>query len=104
MTGPLLAQRHNHLPEQQRGIFQDVVPKEPGEHHPPPQHHFLRENEANLEPHERDLFKEFKLDADKIEDSRISTANQVLLYYAPLRAGKSCPQCHGDAVYAQKTS
>jgi signal transduction histidine kinase len=103
LTGPILAQRHSHLPEEQRGIFQDVVPKEPGkEHHPRPQHQILRENEANLEPHERDLFKEFKLDADKIEDSRISTANQVLLYYAPLRAGKSCLQCHGDAVYAQE--
>ncbi len=97
---PILKDRHSMLPDKQPAgnRFEGATPKEPGkDHHYKYQYQILRENKTDLEPYERDWFKEFGApESDKIEFSKIRTADQVLLYYAPLRAGKSCLQCHGE--------
>jgi signal transduction histidine kinase len=50
----------------------------------------------NLDPYERDLFKEFRKAGNeaKAEDIRLRPSEQVLLYYSPLRATKECMSCH----------
>ncbi|MCI0682924.1 MAG: ATP-binding protein [Gemmataceae bacterium] len=105
LVAPILAQEHGKLTEAQLASFESVIPQEqPGnDKRYKYWYHIVHENTANLEPHERDLFREFSKSApDKIEDSRTLANQRVLLYYAPVRAGKSCLQCHGNAEYAQE--
>ena len=45
--------------------------------------------------YERDLFREFLSgDSDKKEDLRLRPSEQAMLYYAPIRAAKTCLGCH----------
>jgi two-component system sensor histidine kinase BarA len=57
-------------------------------------YHLLREKEF-ADSFERDLFKEFRKESEgKTEDWRRRGSEQVLLYYAPIRANKGCLVCH----------
>jgi signal transduction histidine kinase len=91
--------RNRHMEKnvhQAAAAFESIIPKEPGrEQHYQYQYHFIHENKTDLEPHERELLKDFaRPDPEKIEASRRRDTDQVLLYYAPIRAGKACLQCH----------
>ncbi len=98
LVGPIVAQQHISFPEAQRAVFEGVIPKETGrDPHSRYQYSILQESkpEQNLEPYERDLFKEFaKPETEKVEDTVTKTSERVMLYYAPIRAGKACVQCH----------
>ncbi len=56
------------------------------------QFHFLSGNQFD-DSYERDLFKEFQKEG-KLEDSRVKSQEQVVLYYAPVHANKLCLGCH----------
>ena len=100
LTASLLAEKHAGVLDGQPigNVFRDVIPTEKGkEEHYRYQYLFLKENTSELDPYERELFKEFRNpDPDRIEDRRLKATDQVLLYYAPLRAGKSCLHCHQE--------
>lgn len=100
---PTLMGRHAMLPDGEKigDAFVSAAPKEKGkEHQYKYQYHVLQLTNAELEPYERDLFKEFgDGDPDKIEFSHVRANEQVLLYYAPMRASKSCLQCHGEQAH-----
>ena len=102
---PILKDRHAKPPDGQRAanVFDNAIPRVAGkEHHFQYQYKIIQEHMADLEPNERDLLKEFqKAESDRIEDSQILTVDHVLLYYAPLRAGKSCLQCHQELAQKQ---
>src|SRR5262245_30206879 len=97
---PIIKDRHAVLPDGERigNLFEGATPKEQGkDHHYEYQYKILQENQTNLEPYERELFKDFaSANPDSIEYSKVRASEQVLLYYAPLRAGKSCLHCHGN--------
>ncbi|MEI7687854.1 MAG: ATP-binding protein, partial [Planctomycetota bacterium] len=58
------------------------------------QYHFLQEGRFD-DSYERDLYKDFlRGDADRHEDARLRPNEQSMLYYAPIRASKSCLGCH----------
>jgi two-component system sensor histidine kinase BarA len=97
LVAPTVLQRHlDKGIHEAAGAFEALTPKEPGrELHYQYQYHFIHENKSDLETYERELLKEFaREDPDKFEDSRPKANDQVLLYYAPIRAHKSCLQCH----------
>lgn len=96
LVEPIL--RLHGLPEAKREIaLKGVVPQERGKESLQPQYKFLGEHESDMEPYDRDLLKEFqKSEAEKSEDSRVQRNDQVMFYYAPLRAGKTCMACHQD--------
>src|SRR5262245_38599414 len=100
LVEPILKDRHAVLPDGQRfgNVFDGLTPKEPGkEHYYKYQYQILHENKGELEPFERDLLKEFSApEPERIDFSKIRATDRALLYYAPLRAGKGCLQCHGQ--------
>ena len=61
------------------------------------QFHFLLKNRLE-DPYERELFREFQSgESDKKEDTRLrpnESNKQAMLYYAPIRAAKTCLVCH----------
>ncbi|MCI0376188.1 MAG: ATP-binding protein [Gemmataceae bacterium] len=61
------------------------------------QYHFLTDKDFE-DSYERDLFKVFFKGDEKPEDSRLLANQQVMLYYAPIRAGKACLVCHQSAA------
>ena len=91
LVGPVLDKRHLDKDVlEAASAFDAVIPKETKY-----QHHFIHENNTDLEPYERELLKEFaRADAEKHEDSKFKPSDQVLLYYAPIRAEKKCVECH----------
>lgn len=54
----------------------------------------LKESDDFSNSYERDLFREFQKEESRDEDSRIVSSERVLVYYAAIRAGKSCLTCH----------
>jgi len=60
------------------------------------QHHWLKANDPNLEPFERELLRDFaKNDSTMDEDSRLRPGEKLLFYYRAVRAEKdSCVNCH----------
>jgi two-component system sensor histidine kinase BarA len=97
LVAPIIKERHLEAGVREAATaFEKVTPKEPGrEQHYQYQYQFIHENKTDLEPHERELLKEFaRDDSGKIEDTVPRPADQVVLYYAPIRADKSCLQCH----------
>lgn len=103
LVTPILAQQHlphlrskldPNLEGKQLQLALDLgeltVMREQGKEY---QYHFLRQNQFD-DSFERDLFKEFLRGDGRIEDSRLRPNEQVLLYYAPIRAGKACMTCH----------
>jgi two-component system, NarL family, sensor histidine kinase BarA len=91
LVAPVLFQRHLEKDVvDAAAAFESVIPKETKF-----QHHFIHETNVDLEPYERELLKEFaRPGAEKTEESLQRTNDQVLLYYAPIRAGKRCVECH----------
>jgi two-component system sensor histidine kinase BarA len=64
------------------------------------QYTFLQEGKFD-DSYERDLFRDFlRGDSDRTEDTRLLTSQLSMLYYAPIRANKSCLGCH--AALAQE--
>lgn len=74
------------------GDLDDLLLKEPGKE--APQFHFLTDKNAD-DSYERELYKEFQRET-KPEDSRLRANEQVLFYYAPIRAGAQCISCHNS--------
>lgn len=68
---------------------------EPGKEY---QYHFLQNGD---DVYERELYDLFRQDDTKKEQPRLKPNEQVLLYYAPLRAAKSCLGCHQDIAQAR---
>ncbi len=65
------------------------------------QYHMLTEERLeDMDSFERDLYREFRK-GEKEEESRLRPSEQVLLYYAPIRATKACLSCH-QALAAEK--
>jgi signal transduction histidine kinase len=58
----------------------------------------LKENQVDVDPSERDLFKEFGRREnplnEKHRESRSASGELVMLYYAPLRESHRCAACH----------
>jgi two-component system sensor histidine kinase BarA len=74
------------------GNLEDLLLKESGKE--APQFHFLSDKNAD-DSYERDVFKEFQRNESKPEDWRPPRGNdQMLFYYAPIRAGAQCIACH----------
>jgi signal transduction histidine kinase len=67
----------------------NVILKEPGKEY---QYHFL--SQQFEDSYERELYKEFLRGEGKLEDHRRKDSDQVLLYYAPIRAANECMSCH----------
>src|SRR5271165_5112912 len=58
---------------------------------------------SNLDSFERDLFRDFRKELEeRHENVRLQDSEQVLAYYAPILAGKSCIQCHHHAAGKEK--
>src|SRR5262245_61574556 len=57
------------------------------------QYHILNQNQFD-DSFEQNLFKEFLRGDGRVDESRLKPNEQVLLYYAPIRAGKDCLVCH----------
>jgi two-component system, NarL family, sensor histidine kinase BarA len=79
-------------PTKMPGNLDDLLLKEPGKESP--QFHFLSDKNAD-DSYERELYKEFLISA-KPEDSRLRASEQVLFYYAPIRARAQCISCHNS--------
>jgi signal transduction histidine kinase len=77
-------------PVTEPGNLDDLLLKEPGKESP--QFHFLTDKNAD-DSYERELYKEFQ-STTKPEESRLRPSDQVLFYYAPIRAGGQCIDCH----------
>ena len=71
------------------GILEQVAVKEPGKEY---QYRFL--SDKFDDSYEHDLYKEFRSGGAKTEDHRPRPSEQVLLYYAPVRAANECLACH----------
>jgi signal transduction histidine kinase len=71
------------------GNLDQVAIKEPGKEY---QYHFLTDKNSD-DSYETALYKEF-LSGGKTDDFRRRDGDQVLLYYAPLRASNECMNCH----------
>jgi two-component system sensor histidine kinase BarA len=97
LVEPIVWKRHLDKDVQQAAsAFEGITPREPGrEQKYVYQYHFIHASQSDLEAYERELLKEFaRPDTEKIEDIRPVASDQVLLYYAPIRAAKACVQCH----------
>ncbi len=79
-------------PTKMPGNLDDLLLKEPGKESP--QFHFLTDKNAD-DSYERELYTTFLKDG-KPEDSRLRASEQVLFYYAPIRAGAQCISCHNS--------
>ncbi|MSQ93236.1 MAG: HAMP domain-containing protein [Gemmataceae bacterium] len=87
---PLVMQHLQQLPDaKQPGSLDHVILKEPGKEY---QYHFL--SAQFDDSFEQNLYKEFDRPDAKLEDWRRRDSDQVLLYYAPIRAGAGCMNCH----------
>ena len=86
------ANPHVKLP----GNIEDVVLKEPGKEY---QYQFI--TGTFDDSYERELYKEFQRGGGKTEDHRQRPNDQVLLYYAPIRAGADCLSCHQNIAKAK---
>ena len=73
------------------GNFDQVPLKEPGKDF---QYAFLTDKKNLDDSYEADLYKEFLRGEAKSDDYRRRDGDQVLLYYAPLRASNECMGCH----------
>src|SRR5207247_978509 len=105
LVSPVLGQQHlnliknelqNAAPPRQFGNLDHVVLKEPGKEY---QYHFL--SDKFDDSFERELYKEFRSGEGKTEDHRQRPSDQVLLYYAPIRAANECLGCH-QAIAKEK--
>jgi two-component system sensor histidine kinase BarA len=103
LVAPVLAQHHlarlqgklDKVPEATpplAGKINSVLLIEPDKEY---QYHFLTETfDESYDSYERELFKEFQRGEGKIEDSRLRSSEQVLLYYAPIHVKSDCLSCH----------
>ncbi|MBI3407371.1 MAG: HAMP domain-containing protein [Planctomycetes bacterium] len=57
------------------------------------QYHILNQSQFD-DSFEQNLYKEFLRGDGRTEESRLKPNEQVLLYYAPIRAAQSCLVCH----------
>jgi two-component system sensor histidine kinase BarA len=98
LVAPTFAQHHppimkndaNAAEAKPAANLEFVLIKEPGKEY---QYHFLTDKFDDS--FERELYKEFARGPDaKKEDHRLRPADQVLLYYAPIRAANECLSCH----------
>lgn len=93
LVAPIFFQHHSHLAktDSAKGATppEHVLLKEPGKEF---QYHFL--SEKFDDSYERELYKEFLRGDGKNEDNRLRASDQVLLYYAPIRASNECLSCH----------
>jgi len=64
---------------------------------------FLHEDKKFDHPYEHNLYKEFQLGVSgKTEESMQRPSERALLYYAPIRAAKSCLGCHNKLPGQEK--
>jgi len=93
LVSPTFAQHHFPLVKGDAakiGNLDLVLLKEPGKEY---QYHFLTDKFDDS--FERELYKEFARGVEaKPEDHRLRPNDQVLLYYAPIRAANECMSCH----------
>jgi len=99
LVTPILQQEHQRFQREkspkadaQYPAFEASMPlQEPGKEY---QWVFLK-TQMFQGGYEHDLYKEFlRDDSEKKEDTRLISAEHVLLYYAPIRANTSCMKCH----------
>ena len=104
LVGPTFYQHHEPLiiKEQHNppGAKQPehVLLKEPGKEY---QYHFLS-GEKFDDSYERELYQGFAKGDGKPEDFRRRDSDQVLLYYAPIRAANECMSCHQPLAKKKK--
>ena len=98
---------HHHLPmleakgkEKIEGLNLQQALKLP-EHTVPGQYAILTEQQQ-LENFEKDLFKDFRKEDTPPEDHQLRSSEQILLYYSPIRASKSCLACHQTLAQERK--
>ena len=98
LVSPILAQQHLTLvktelekatPDKHLLSLDHVILRGPGKEY---QYQFLVDQFDDS--YEVELYKEFRRDESKPEDNRLRPSDQVLLYYAPIRAAKECLACH----------
>ncbi len=98
LVSPVLAQQHLTLVKSELEKsstekvplrLDHVVLRGPGKEY---QYQFLADKFDDS--YEIELYKEFRRDETKAEDNRVRPNDQVLLYYAPIRAAKECLACH----------
>jgi signal transduction histidine kinase len=82
---------HNAPQAKQFASFDHVILNEPGSEY---QYHFL--SDKFDDSYERELYKEFLRGDGRTEDSRQRPSDQMLLYYAPIRAASKCMSCHQE--------
>ena len=65
------------------------------------QYHWLRDDQPNLEPYDREVLKKFA-SADEPEDEaiRLRPGEKLLYYYGAVRAKESCLECHQKLTQA----
>ena len=102
LVGPTFYQHHEPMVNKQQGTSASPLPdnvllKEPGKEY---QYHFLTDKFDDS--YERELHNEFQRGDGKPEDHRRRDSDQVLLYYAPIRATKECMSCHLPLIRAKK--
>jgi two-component system, NarL family, sensor histidine kinase BarA len=94
LVAPIFFQHHSTVtksePAKMAGTVDHILLKEPGKEF---QYHFLL-NDKFDDSYERELYKEFLRGDGKNEDHRLRSSDQVLLYYAPIRAANDCLGCH----------
>lgn len=78
-----------NFPETKAAHFEHVIAKEGGKDY---QYRFL--SDQFDDSYERELYEEFRRGGGRTEDRRPRLSDQVLLYYAPLRASGECLSCH----------
>src|SRR5438876_953413 len=67
------------------------------------QYRIILQNEPDLNSFERDLFRSFRKEPEeRNEDQKPRPNEQVLVYSAPILAGKSCLTCHYHASVAER--
>jgi signal transduction histidine kinase len=66
------------------------------------QYHWLRDNQPNLEPYDREVLKKFA-SAEEPEDEaiRLRPGEKLLYYYGAVRAKESCLACHQKLTQAK---
>jgi signal transduction histidine kinase len=104
LVAPSLLQQHLlknkwkiTAPYDQTGNLDNFILKDPGKES---QFHFLSGDNFD-DSYERELYKEFLRGDGKNEDSRLRANDQVLLYYAPIRASGECMKCHNSIRQAK---
>ncbi len=90
---PLIKKEHQEPANKAAGNADHVLLKEPGKEY---QYHFLSGEKFFEDSYERELYKEFLRPDGKLEDHRRRDSDQVLLYYAPIRAAGDCMKCHQE--------